>query len=242
MPAFTGGADLGNNGGASASFTGSFPLPAGSNLLVAGILGANVPTDDLTSAAYGGSAMTLAAKLADDVSREMYLYFLENPPTGTNNLVVTAGSAHYIYAVVGAWSGFAASGQPDVTNTNVGSTIVVTNSFTTTQPNDWAITVLQANGGTPAAASGLTLRVSSASIGLALLDSAGPLGAPGLYSVISASSPAASDYLGQIAAAFIPFAGTPMTANLWVAGEVLPSIRKSAPHQLAFSGSMQRDD
>src|SRR5262245_25156939 len=53
--------------------------------------------DDITSVTWGGTAMTLAGKVvsASYAFNMLYLYYITGQATGSQAIVVTAGSNHY---------------------------------------------------------------------------------------------------------------------------------------------------
>src|SRR6185437_2429387 len=87
-------ADLGGAHGVS-SRTVSFTVKNGATFLLAFVLG-DQNSDLLTSVTYGGKTMTQLAKKAKAggiAAGYLYAYGLYNPPSGTNNIVVSASSS-----------------------------------------------------------------------------------------------------------------------------------------------------
>lgn len=153
--AFNAALDLGYSSGNTTSLTAAYTVGSGANrLLVVGVLGNGLSSaDSVTGVTYAGVAMTLAAKNigtgagtpAND--RYTYLYYLLNPPSGANNVVVSATVSDYLIAVAADYTGVAQSGQPDVTATGIAavagnSSGSLTTPVTTTAANDWIIEVV----------------------------------------------------------------------------------------------------
>lgn len=96
------------------TWTWSFTNTAGT-LVILGVSAAEVSAAgaSITSATYGGQAMTSKVSLADGGGdAEVELFYLQNPPTGANNFVVTVAG------------GFSSNGQ------NIGGAISLTGAKT----------------------------------------------------------------------------------------------------------------
>lgn len=169
-------ADLGNNGGTTNSLTVAYTVGVGSNrLLVVGFAG-DVATmagfDDITSVTYNGVSMTLAIKQTatnQALDRFSYFYYLLNPASGSNNVVINCTNNHFLLAGAADYSGVAQSGQPDNTVTNQNGAIAssLTTSLTTGADNCWVILVAEgydANNA-PGAGTGSTRRTFDAAFG-----------------------------------------------------------------------------
>ncbi len=120
MPiAFDSSVDGGDNGGASNSLTFAFNNVAG-NILFVGLLGdSNGGADDITGVTYDGVPCILVAKrLNMDSIRNVYLYVLTSPSTGSHNVVINCTGTHYLLAGAVSYSGASTSGQPDNSTTN----------------------------------------------------------------------------------------------------------------------------
>lgn len=129
------------------------------------------------SATYAGSAMT--AIDFGDVGNATGLktFYLLNPATGTNDVVVTGSSGHQTIAV--SYLGARQATVPDTTDTD-GAAATATSrtvSITSVTSNAWKIMgIVTGASVTFTAGAGTTLRSSGASGQvLAVLDSGGPL-------------------------------------------------------------------
>lgn len=221
--AYQGSADLGNNSGSSNSLTASYTVNAASNLLVVGFLGdLTSGNDDITGVTYNGVSMTLAKKYGpteSPVIRNQYIYFLVNPATGANNVVISSTNTKYIIAVAADYSGAATSGQPDATaNAETGATAsTITASVITVANNAWAVALSQgySNGGAPTAGSGADLRTYGPAFGQpGWFDSNGAITPAGSYSM-TLNQPSS---VQSIAATLVSFATEASSASLSESG------------------------
>src|SRR5207253_2335194 len=136
--------------------------------------------DDIIGVTYAGFPMTLAVKLASaTIGSYIYLYGLMNPPTGANNVVITAASTHQIWAGAASYLGVNQIGLVEAVTTNQGASTAVTSLTTTLTPWEaecWTVLVESTyDGGTPpVAGTGSTRRVYEAAFGTwAIFDSNG---------------------------------------------------------------------
>jgi hypothetical protein len=183
--AYSNSADLGYNGGGgnfSTSYTGSI-LTHG--LLVACISGNDSASDTLTAVTYGGNALSLGAKVFVSGNRWIYLYYLLNPPSGSNTFAITQSGGNYLIPVVAEYSGVLQSSQPDAIAThtdNVGGTSVVT-TVTVANNGSWPVLCVQTNSVGYSSGTNATVRVQDAALHVtALYDSNAPV-SPGSYSM-----------------------------------------------------------
>lgn len=118
------------------SFTASYTVGSGSNrLLVVGVVG-DLTLDDVTGVTYNSVAMTQVGKVQTPTGgRWTYLYYLLNPASGSNNVVVSAGSSHFLGVGAADYTGVN-SLNASVTNTASSST-TVTGTLTTSINNAW---------------------------------------------------------------------------------------------------------
>jgi hypothetical protein len=97
-------------------------------LLVVNLIG-DASADDISSVTYAGTPMTLIGKVQAPSNNWQYLYYLLNPSSGSNNVVITAGSPHYLISQGASWYNVKQSAQPDASTTN---TVAATNTSITT--------------------------------------------------------------------------------------------------------------
>lgn len=181
---FDNAADLGNNGG-SGTLTVSYTVGSGSNRLLIVVITGGSSTDNITGVTYGGVAMTLVAKKAPG-ARWVYVYYLLNPASGANNVVITA-SSDYIIAVAASYSGAQQSSQPDnfATATSAGNIGSWPVSIIPSAASCWAILASESVAGTPSAGAGTVLRAYDHTFTQpSILDSGGPL-IPGLAEILT---------------------------------------------------------
>jgi hypothetical protein len=130
---FDNAADGGNNGGSTTSLSYAYTVGSSANrLLIVNLIG-SASTDDISSVTYGGVQMTLLGKVQAPSNAWQYIYYLLNPASGSNNVVVTAASAHYLISQAASWSDVKQSAQPDAITTNMAAaaTTSTTTSLTT---------------------------------------------------------------------------------------------------------------
>lgn len=224
--AFNAAADLGNNGGTTNSLTASYTCGSGSNrLLVVGLVGdTDNGNDDITSVTYGGVAMTLAKKSASATGgtlRYDYIYYLLNPASGANNVVINCTNNHFLLAVAADYTGVKQSGQPDATTTQTSGSAVtsLTTSITTVADNCWAVLLEQQDktGATPTAGAGATRRTFGASFNQpALFDSGGAITPAGSYSMTT--NYGIADLITHVIASFSPAGGATCPRTLLTMG------------------------
>jgi hypothetical protein len=203
--AFVGAADGGNVTTTSA-MTWSYTCGSGSNrLLVVGVLG-DATSDFISGVTYGGVSMTLAGSHQADAQRWSYLFFLLNPASGANDVVVSASTPTSMFSGAADYIGVKQSGQPDASALGESdfSATSLTTSITTVVDNDWV--VLFENGfsssNPPSADTGDILRVVDATFGAwGLFDSNGPVTPAGSYSM-KTTRPLSVNGIGHILAAF----------------------------------------
>lgn len=198
-------ADGGNNGGSTSSLTYSYTVGAGPNrLLVVNLIG-DTAADDISSVTYAGAAMTLIAKVQAPSNDWQYLYYLLNPPSGTNNIVVTAASSHYLISEAASWYNVKQTAQPDAFTTNtagVGATSFTT-SLTTVASGALIVQGLWSYGHL-AAGAGATPIITDAAFdaGGIFASSGSPVSPAGNITMTTISDGAASS--GVVMASFAP--------------------------------------
>lgn len=125
-------------GGTSLTF--AHVVGSGSNrLLVVGIEG-NLTTDNITGVTYAGVSMTLVAKFLSLNSRWEYMFYLLNPTSGSNNVVISSNATTNIVAASASYTGVKQSGQPDASSTADQLTGTnITGTVTVVAANSWLI-------------------------------------------------------------------------------------------------------
>jgi len=158
--------DGGNNGGTTASLTYRFTVGTGANrLLVVNLIG-DTSVDDISSVTYAGTPLTLLQKIQSPSNNWQYLYYLLNPASGSNNVVITAASSHYLLSQAASWYNIKQSAQPDAitTNTAAVTSTSITTSLTTVAPGALVLQGIWSNGHL-AAGTGATPIVADAAFG-----------------------------------------------------------------------------
>lgn len=153
--------------GSASSFTFAHNIPTTSNAILFVDIGLRTTTSSGTGVTYSGVNMTRLADLNDSGANDRQeIWYLLNPPTGNNNVIVTlaASSKAAIGAVsyngVNQTSPFGVSGTSNAANT------APTITFTTTTDNSWIFAAM--SGRTPTTwtpAATQTNRVNDASTG-----------------------------------------------------------------------------
>jgi hypothetical protein len=217
--AFHASADLGNNGGTSTSLTVSYTCGAGANRALVVTCNGQVNSDVITGATYNTVPMTLAVKQAPSSSaqRYTYMFYLLNPASGANNVVISAtGGNLTIEACAADYTGV---GSFDATNsgTSAGSSTTAVLSLTTIADNCWAIFGWGGYAGganTPFAGSGLTQRVFGAAFkDNGICDSNGAIHPAGAYSMTENIGAAASS-TQSMALSFAPFVASLLPSSV----------------------------
>lgn len=136
----------------------------GSNLILwVGIM-VYEPTggDCITGVTYNGVAMTQDSKIACSSTEELYLYYLVNPATGTNNIVVSASTTvDEFYVRAASYTGVAQSSPSIRTSSGPTSATSLTTTLTTTADNSWLVGIYNSNGSDLSAGTNTTARNSS---------------------------------------------------------------------------------
>lgn len=130
----------------------------------------------LTGVTYNSVSETLINNSGG--AQPAILYYIANPSTGSNNVVVTTGSSAFIYSASSAYTGAKTTGIPDAQATNSGSLgvgVALTTSVTTVADNSWGILCARNDtSGSEAASTGSTGRVGIGSGLVQIFDTNGP--------------------------------------------------------------------
>lgn len=186
--------------------TVSFTNTSGNGLLV-GITRRD-EGDVVTGCTYGGVAMTLVAKKGSEATNFGYVFYLNSPATGANNIVVTSSATGSDIFITGlSYSGAdTTSAFINASATTSGSSgTTITGSVTPTVANCWTVMYVNSDLSSVAASTNSTVRgaglggnnfaffdsngtvTSGSSFSMSVTQSSGP------YSLINiAIAPAAS--------------------------------------------------
>jgi hypothetical protein len=241
--AFGAATDLGNT--SATSLTAAHNCGAGSDrfLAVAVIGDIGSGSDDVTGVTYNGVAMTLAEKISDVViARFGYLYTLTNPASGTNNVVVSCTTPHFLAAGAVHWTGVKQTGQPEVQNktfSNEDVDVSLTTAITPLTANSWVILGAFGYDGAgatpPLAGTGSTRRTYDPTYGLwGIFDSNSDQPASSYSMEWHYVSGTAPD-LASVMLAIAPAAGS--SASSSVSSSVSPSTSVSSSPSSSVSSS-----
>jgi len=207
--AFNAATDGGNNGGSTSSLTFSHTTGSGSDrvlfVVVAGDVGGS--SNHPTGVTYATVAMTEVDRTTTG-NRNLYTYFLLNPTSGANNVVVSAGSNFFLLACAADYTGAAQSGQPDAEAEQVAANTSVTTSITTVADNCWTMLGEQGFNASnpPGAGAGSTRRTFGAAFGQpGLFDSNAALTPAGSHSMTTTRTTSVS--ISHVMASFSPAGG-----------------------------------
>ena len=135
---------------------------------------------------YNGVSMTqIGSTAVEGGTRTYYLFWLKNPTTGTNNVVVTAtGTANEIYAGAASYTGVDQT-NPIETSTAANSLTGTTpnTSITTANANEWLVALWRNDTGAVSSSTNQTVRGASSSIRYA--DSNGTVGTGSVTAQVS---------------------------------------------------------
>lgn len=176
--AYNSSADLGDNGGATNTKSGSYVCSSGANrLLVACVVG-DSSVDRSPTALYGGASGTLLGKHSPG-DRWTYFFYWLGPATGSNTLAVTMSATSYVMVAAADYTGVAQSGQPDASISSISGASTSSITTTITSIADNCLTILCSgsydNGNPPSAGTATTKRISGSFGAPCICDSNGPI-------------------------------------------------------------------
>jgi len=186
MPiAFDAAAQSSNTGASSLTYSHTV---TGSNTIL--FVGATMDDgDNLTGITYGGAAMTLIDKISGGISANhyIYLYYLINPSTGANNVVISRStSTGFLGGFSTSYTGAKQTGVPDASNKTAyaaASQTQITTGVTTVVDNCWIVCVAQVdNDGSPGTVN-ITQRGTTSGNGTSFGDTNAARSPAGLYTV-----------------------------------------------------------
>jgi len=198
-------ADGGNNGGSTASLTYSYTVGSGPNRLLLVNLVGDTSADDISSVTYAGSAMTFIGKVRAPSNNWQYLYYLLNPSNGSHNIVVNAGSSHYLISQAASWYNVKQAAQPDASTINTADTTStsITTSLTTVASGSLVVQGLWSYGHLAAGVGATPIVTDAALDGAGIFASSGsPVSPAGNVSMTTISDGTQSS--GVIMVSFAP--------------------------------------
>jgi hypothetical protein len=136
-------------------------------------------TATVSGVTYNGVAMTLLFTVTNTNDGTKHrLFYLINPASGANNVVVSYTLGTFITPMAVSYTGARQSGVPDASSStaNTGAATSRTETVTVVEANSWAVMIATCNAGPPAAGTGSTQRGASANR-MSFFDSNGPLAA-----------------------------------------------------------------
>lgn len=192
----------GTTGGSSTSTTLACTMSASANGVIFGGLFL-VLIDQTPTATYNGVSMTLLNQInVNPVATSIYLFYLLNPATGTNNMVANYSTASGPSLQSASFTGVKQSGMPDASTTN--STISgtsLTTSLTTIGDNAWAVLFCRNETG-PHSTAGTNSTIGNDTGNGTFFYSTTPKTPPGSMSMTTNNS--LSGAIGHLMASFIP--------------------------------------
>jgi len=151
--------DTTTNGSASATtVTVSHTVATDNPILFVGVWIQN-SSDVITGVTYNGVSMSQVGAVNNAAVDSVYMYVLQAPATGANDIVLTKTGTDLGYVLGVSYTGAAQTGQPDATNTGYNASATsLTTSVTTVADNCWTVLMMKANNNTNSAGTGTTLR------------------------------------------------------------------------------------
>src|SRR5262245_19238334 len=129
------GQDNGGTGALSFTHTSSGANRIGFVTILGDTIGG---ADDLSTVTWGGTAMTLIAKITTGPNRYQYLYYLVGQATGAQTIAVNSTTNHYLIACSTSYTGALQTSPVDISTTQVSgssSAMTLTTSLTTMTAN-----------------------------------------------------------------------------------------------------------
>lgn len=167
------------------SQTTAFNVGAGTDrFLYVWVLGDAAATSGISGVTYAGVSMTKLATHRVGADRSFDVYYLVNPTSGSNNVVITRGVSGLIVSGFVAYTGVNQT-TPIPSNTTFTDTTAdttIAENFTTTLNNSWAIIGMRDDTGrTITPGSGYTSRVTNVGNGIHLGDSGAAITPAGVH-------------------------------------------------------------
>lgn len=200
------------------SLTFSFTNTSGDFVIVAGADRTGGATL-VTGVTYGGSAMTKKVELNGNASyndRAITLWVLTNPPTGANNVVVSASSSQSLRFSAYSYSGVDQSNPDDGTDTSIGSSgsTSIATDITTGVDGSWMFMFSKDQNGTRtySSSTGDTIRLNADAGGQCVTDTGAAISPAGANNMTNTMS--SVNGIGAIAYAFKPVATATFTPRV----------------------------
>jgi hypothetical protein len=189
------------------TYTAAYTCGSGANrLLIVVAFGDTSDTLNATAPTYAGVNMTLVAKVVATGDRWLYMWYLVNPASGANNVVISSPTTTAIAAMAADYTGVKQTVQPDASNTNSNaSATVISTAVTVVNANCWIMAVQRESAGL--AESWTNATELHAANGIHHADSNGTVGT-GSVTITADSAPNATGLkMSIIAASFQPDTG-----------------------------------
>lgn len=194
---------------ANTSLTYSHTTAGSNRILVVGVALEITGAITVTSVTYAGVPMSFIRARSNTSAapdKRVELFWLPNPATGANDVVVTTSATADIQAGSISLTGAMLTGQPDASNDAIGASTAPSVAVVTIEDNDWVIDVQTGEGTTNTAGAGQTERWSQTTGGFESSGShEGPKTPAG--SVTMSWSTSDDDEWAIAAAAFAPDTG-----------------------------------
>ncbi len=120
-----------------------------------------VSVDNVTGVTVGGTPMTFLDKYHLPGDRWVYAYYLFNPPTGSQSIVISGSTTEFLMGASASYKGIASTALDNsfTSSDNTGTTYNINNTITTVSNNCWHMVIYAATNGRPTiAGSGTTKR------------------------------------------------------------------------------------
>lgn len=172
--------DAWTNGGAASATSLTFShTTTGSNRYLVVVVRSEVGGDSVTGVTYAGTSMTRAIAKAwfPNNNNWVYLYYLPNPASGANNVVISSSDTNQKTGGASSYTGAVQSGTPDTafySASDVAGDFSVTVNVTTA--NSWLVETYVSADANPTAAVNGTVRSATAGSNTSLVDSNAAVG------------------------------------------------------------------
>lgn len=172
--------DAATNGSSvtATSYTLAHTCTGTNRFLVVGVVGVAgaATSNNISGVTYAGVAMTkIGEEQLSPNDRWFSIWYLYNPASGANNIVVSSSSSAFIAASAASYNGVAQS-APEVTHKSSQATGSPLNeALTTLSDNAWHIGAGGTASGTPTAGTGTTRRAVNGGANLAVFDNGGAI-------------------------------------------------------------------